>query len=111
MIVRIFEHVQWRWTLNDRLVRGYQHPAQELRGDRGQVTREVRVVGRAPQRVFDAPEVGAHGRIQRIVVEVALPLAVRCNLVRLEVLRVVAVLLDDRRVVLAPGASDSFSCL
>ena len=26
MIVCIFEHVQWRWALNDRLDRGYIHP-------------------------------------------------------------------------------------
>ena len=24
MIVRIFERVQWRWELNDRLARGYR---------------------------------------------------------------------------------------
>ena len=30
MIVCIFEHVQWRWELNDRLAHGYHSPAGGL---------------------------------------------------------------------------------
>jgi hypothetical protein len=29
MVVCIFEHVQWRWALNDRLALGYPAPARQ----------------------------------------------------------------------------------
>ena len=34
MIVCIFEHVQWRWALHDRLARGYSRRASERCIDR-----------------------------------------------------------------------------
>ena len=94
-------------TANDLL----QPPGCDLCGRGGPTTIEVGTWLPIAVGEHAAFAVLAKGRIQRIVVEFALPLVVRRDLPRLEVLRVVAILLDDRRVVLAPGALDSFSRL